>query len=263
MELQRTRLGHFGIDVGRYQDFTEAIISLAERGSSAYVCVANVHMFVEAWQNDTFREVVNGADIVTPDGQPLTWGLRCLKGIRQPRVAGSDIVPDLLEMLERKRLPVFFYGGSQELLERTSSALSSKFPSLKVAGMKSPPFRNLQESEIEADIDEINQSGARLLFVVLGCPKQERWMAQMRGRVNCVMVGIGGALPIVAGLQRRAPRWMQKVGIEWLFRLFQEPKRLFRRYAVTNSVYFYIIIKEVIRQRLASRRVKKVGAVPR
>jgi N-acetylglucosaminyldiphosphoundecaprenol N-acetyl-beta-D-mannosaminyltransferase len=120
------------------------------------------------------------------------------------------------------------------------------YPNLHIRGLYSPPFRALTPEEEERTIERINSSGAKLLFVVLGCPKQEQWMASMAGRINAVMIGIGGALPVLIGMQKRAPKWMQRAGLEWLFRLLQEPRRLFKRYFVTNSVFLYLLSRELV-----------------
>jgi len=136
------------------------------------------------------------------------------------------------------------------LLDKTLAYLRKQYPSLPIAGSYSPPFRKLTAPEDEAVVEQINKSGAQLVFVVLGCPKQEKWMAGMKGRINAAMVGIGGALPVLVGIHRRAPGWMQYAGLEWVYRLTQEPIRLFRRYSVTNSLFLYILIKEYLRVKL-------------
>ena len=216
---------------------------------SNYACVANVHMLVEAYRNPSFAEVVKNAKSVAPDGMPLVWALRLLYGIKQERVAGMDLMPDLLHKLETTKLSAFFYGGTEELLYRTKGFIQKKYPCLNVAGMYSPPFRPLVKEEENGIAAMINNSGAHVVFVALGCPKQEKWMASMRGKIKAVMIGIGGALPVMVGMQSRAPKWMQKYGLEWLFRLMQEPKRLFKRYAVTNSVFLYLLMKEYMAQK--------------
>ena len=131
---------------------------------------------------------------------------------------------------------------------RTRAYLDDNYPDLSIKGLYSPPFRALTPEEETRTIEKINASGAKLVFVVLGCPKQEQWMASMAGKVNAVMIGIGGALPVLIGIQKRAPKWMQNAGLEWLFRLVQEPKRLFKRYAVTNSVFLYLLSRELVKK---------------
>jgi N-acetylglucosaminyldiphosphoundecaprenol N-acetyl-beta-D-mannosaminyltransferase len=162
-------------------------------------------------------------------------------------VAGMDLLPDILKAAEQKSVPIFFYGGSPGMLAKTSVFVSEKYPSLKIGGMHSPPFRPLTEQEELNDVNLINASGAKILFVVLGCPKQEKWMARMKGKIAMPMIGIGGALPVMVGLQARAPQWVRNAGLEWLFRLMQEPRRLFKRYAVTNSLFSFLLIKAYIK----------------
>ncbi|MEO9209928.1 MAG: WecB/TagA/CpsF family glycosyltransferase [Ginsengibacter sp.] len=138
----------------------------------------------------------------------------------------------------------FFYGGHQETLDEAKVYLENTYPDLKVAGLYSPPFRTLTFSEENKVIEEINKTLPSVVFVILGCPKQEKWMAAMKGRINTVMIGMGGALPVMVGIKKRAPRWMQNSGLEWLFRLSQEPLRLFKRYWQTNNLFVWIFLKE-------------------
>ena len=241
--MQTKQLLSIKISLGTYTSFVDRLIEQALSGQFSYTCVANVHMLIEAYRDLTFAAVVNNATIVTPDGQPLTWALKFLYGIEQVRVAGMDLLPDLLSVAEKKDIPVFFYGGTDSMQDATKNHLASKYPNLKIAGMYSPPFRSLSEAEEIATLKMINNSGARMVFVVLGCPKQEKWMASMKGKINSVMIGIGGALPVLVGIQKRAPKWMQRAGLEWFFRLCQEPRRLFKRYAFTNSLFVYLVFK--------------------
>ena len=245
-KMLKKRILSIDVSLGSYKFFIENIIIAAKNGESKYVCIANVHMLVEAHNNSSFAHVVNNADIVTPDGVPITWALKLLYGITQERVAGMDLLPDLLKQMEKLKLPVFFYGGTQVMLRATSTYINQHYPLLTIAGKYSPPFRTLTSNEELNTIDHINASGAAMVFVVLGCPKQEKWMALMKGKINSVMVGICGALPVMTGMQKRAPQWMQQYGLEWLFRFGQEPQRLFKRYAITNSTFLFLLIKEII-----------------
>lgn len=229
------------ISLGPYSAFIDRIVELAHLKQSSYVCVANVHMLIEAKNDKSFRRALIGADIVTPDGMPLARALKLLYGIEQDRVAGMDLLPDLLRQAEKDHLSVFFYGGSPSMLEKATAYTNEKFPDLHLAGAYSPPFRPLTSEEMHDVAGMIADSRAHIVFVVLGCPKQEKWMYQMKGKIPAVMIGIGGALPVLIGDQKRAPKWMQKYSLEWSFRLMQEPKRLFRRYLVTNSSYLVLL----------------------
>lgn len=255
--MERKSIIDLGITTGNYSSFVTHIVSLANQKQSANVCVANVHMFVEAYKDRTFKEILNDATVVTPDGKPLTWVLRYIYGIRQDRVAGMDLLPDLLQQMMLKRIPGFFYGGTPALLEKTEHYLHYAFPDLPIAGMYSPPFRPATAEEEEQLIQKINNSGAAVVFVILGCPKQERWMAAMKGRINAVMIGVGGALPVMVGMQKRAPSWLQNCGLEWLYRLMQEPRRLFKRYVVTNSLFIYLFFKKIVVKRRHSAIVSR------
>lgn len=235
------------LSVGPYANFLSRIADMGACRVSSYVCVANVHMLVEAWRNPDYAEVVNQATLVTPDGMPLSIGLRWLYGMHQSRVAGMDLLPDLIATAAHRKLNVFFFGSTPTVLAQVVATCQTQFPSCSVVGSFSPPFRAMSSDEEDAIITLINASGANLVFVALGCPKQEKWMARMQGRVQAVMLGVGGALPVFAGLQNRAPDWMQRLSLEWLYRLYQEPGRLWKRYFLTNSIFVGIFLKEYIR----------------
>jgi len=242
--MRSKKLLNVNYTLGPYRSFVDKMIELAHAKRSTYVCVSAVHMFIEAYKDESFAAILNKAEMVTPDGKPLTWALRFLYGIKQDRVAGMDLLPNLLSEAENQNLPVAFYGGTDNMLEKTKEHITKKYPNLVIAKMYSPPFRPLKTEEEESIIKIFNDSGARMIFVVLGCPKQERWMISMKDKINTLMIGIGGALPVLVGLNKRAPVWMQDSGLEWMYRLGQEPKRLFKRYATTNSLFIYLILKE-------------------
>lgn len=245
--MEQKKIINFNVSIGKYSTFISNIVSLANQRSSSNVYVANVHMFVETARNKEFNQIINEADIVTPDGIPLTWSLKLLYGIKQERVAGMDMLPDLLLQLSAQKLSVYFYGGTPQVLEKTSEYLKNNYPDLNVAGLYSPPFRALTTEEAATIAKEINNSKANVVFVVLGCPKQEKWIAAMKGRINAVMIGVGGALPVLIGEHKRAPGWMQHNGLEWLYRLYQEPGRLWKRYLTTNVFFIYLLAKEKIK----------------
>jgi N-acetylglucosaminyldiphosphoundecaprenol N-acetyl-beta-D-mannosaminyltransferase len=250
-KLRKEELVHFQIDLGKYQDYVDWIVTKVLEKKSGYVCIANAHMFVEAYKDEVFNRIIREADLVTPDGQSLVWALKLLKGINQDRVAGMDLLPDLLQRLSYEKIAIYFYGGTKGTLEKTNTFLKNKFPDLKIAGLHSPPFRDLTSLEEKEIIDEINKTSPSLVFIVLGCPKQEKWMASMKGKINTLMIGIGGALPVMIGMQKRAPLWMRNNGLEWLFRLLLEPKRLFKRYLTTNSLFLWILFKSFLRNRVS------------
>lgn len=237
------------VDATSYPDARSRVLGWARRGDSRYICVATVHMVMEAYDSPAFRQIVNAADLVTPDGMPLVWGLRLLGAGDATRVYGPDLTPWLLAAAQKACIPVGFYGGTPTVLARLGSMLARRFPHLRVAFYKSPPFRPATSEEDRADVDEINHSGARILFVGLGCPKQERWMAEHVGRVQAVMVGVGAAFDFLARVKPQAPLWMQKSGFEWGFRLCTEPRRLWRRYLKHGPRFVGLFGLQLVRQR--------------
>jgi N-acetylglucosaminyldiphosphoundecaprenol N-acetyl-beta-D-mannosaminyltransferase len=215
----------------------DRILSWGRKRESRYVVLANAHVVVSASQDAAFGQVVNGADMATPDGAPVAWMVRKLGYPAQPRVSGPDLTWELLKRCADGSLPVYFFGSSRETLDALASRITAAFPDLLVAGFEAPPFRAMTEAEDTEAVDRINGSGAGLVFVGLGCPKQEHWMAAHRGRINAVMLGVGAAFDFHAGTVSRAPAWMRDHGLEWLHRLWSEPRRLWKRYLVTNTLF--------------------------
>jgi len=234
------------VDPINYKETTQKIIEWAEKGESRYVCAATVHMVMEAFDSEEFCQVVNNADLVTADGMPLVWMLRLLGHKDQKRCCGPELILWVNKAAAEKGIPVGFYGSTPEVLHDLKKNLLQKFPKLKIVYMYSPPFRSLLPEEEKQVIKEINQSEARILFVGLGCPKQERWMARHRGKIKVVMLGVGAAFDFHAGHKHIAPKWMQNLGLEWLFRLCCEPRRLWRRYLYHNPRFLYYAFQQII-----------------
>ncbi len=224
----------------------EMMLSWASSHESKVVCVANVHMLTEAYRNPQFCDVLKSADIVTPDGMPLVWMLRLMGACTQNRVAGMDILLSLCQLAPQRNISVFFLGSEASILEKIRKKLSQKFPNLKIAGMEPLPFRPLTSAEDDAIIKKINESGASLVLVSLGCPKQEYWMHQHKGKIQAVMIGLGGVFPVLAGVHKRAPQWIRESGLEWLYRLIQEPRRLWKRYSTTNTLFIWLALKQLL-----------------
>jgi N-acetylglucosaminyldiphosphoundecaprenol N-acetyl-beta-D-mannosaminyltransferase len=178
--------------------------------------------------------------MATPDGMPVTWMLRHMGFPNQQRINGPDLMWNYCEFAERMNESIFLYGNTQQTLDNLQRRLRISFPKLMIAGTCSPPFRTLSNKEDDEIVQLINNSGARVVFVSLGCPKQELWMAAHRGKINAVMVGVGAAFDYHAGTIKRAPLWMQHHGLEWLHRLYSEPRRLWKRYIVTNSIFIVV-----------------------
>lgn len=218
----------------------------AAQRSSRYVCVATVFNVMQAYDSAGFRRAMNEADLVTPDGMPLVWGLKFLGCPDATRVYGPDLTPLVLQMASENNLPVGLYGGSPEVLKRLQKVIGERFPAVEVAFALSPPFRPLTADEDEEIVAAINRSGARILFIGLGTPKQDYWMAEHRGRVKAVMLGVGAAFDFLAGAKPQAPRWMMKVGLEWLFRLATEPRRLWKRYLKDNPRFVVLFTLQLL-----------------
>jgi N-acetylglucosaminyldiphosphoundecaprenol N-acetyl-beta-D-mannosaminyltransferase len=218
---------------------------------SRYVCICNVHSVVTTTNDVEFKIAVNNADMATPDGAPIAWALRRLGHPGQERINGPDLMMKYLAQAERLDQSVYFYGSTDTTLARLRVALNGRFPGLRIAGCHAPPFRPLSREEDEADVRMINDSGANVVFVGLGCPKQEKWMAEHRGRIRAVMIGVGAAFDYHAGVIKRAPLWWQRNGLEWLYRLGSEPRRLFRRYMVTNTLFVVGLLRQFLSSKLS------------
>lgn len=226
------------------------IANWAKERASKIICICNVHMAITAASDPELAEVLAKSDLVTADGAPIAWAIR-RSGIHwQERINGPDLMWRYLGEAQRNGQVVFFYGGMQDTLHKLRQVLDKEFSHLKIGGMISPPFKELSTAEEQSYVDLINQSGASVLFVGLGCPKQEKWMLRNRGKVNSVMIGVGAAFDYHAGVILRAPLWMQNVGLEWVHRLFSEPKRLWRRYLFTNTKFVLRMFRDGFKGRL-------------
>jgi N-acetylglucosaminyldiphosphoundecaprenol N-acetyl-beta-D-mannosaminyltransferase len=223
--------------------------------SSGYICVSNVHMCMETFDSESFREIVNSADMVIPDGRPIYWAQKLLGHKEAQQVRGQDIMNAICELSNTSDLKIGLYGGSSdEVLQQVITKLKQQYPAIKIIYSYSPPFRQLTEEEDQQVIDQINQSEVDVLFVGIGCPKQEIWMAEHKQHLQCVMLGVGAAYDFIAGTKQHAPRWMQKIGLEWLFRLASEPKRLWKRYLKQNPRFIYHFTKQLIKHKLSSNK---------
>jgi len=238
------------IDVTSYDQASNQVLAWARDKVSHYICVSNVHMCMETYDNREFCQIVNNADLVVPDGRPLVWGLNALGEKGATQVRGSDLLLRLCEKAQISDIPIGLYGGKPDSLMDFISFLKMEFPSLKIPFFSAPPFRVLTQQEKDNHIDEIRASGARILFVGIGCPKQEIWMAEHRDRINCTMIGVGAAFDFFSGRKKHAPRWMQEMGLEWMFRLASDPKRLWKRYLKHNPRFVYHFGKQLLRERI-------------
>jgi N-acetylglucosaminyldiphosphoundecaprenol N-acetyl-beta-D-mannosaminyltransferase len=233
------------IDVLTWEQALARLGEWAVRRESRYVCICNAHSVVTARQDAAFARVIHDADMATPDGAPVAWMLRQQVPVSQQRINGPDLMWRYCEHAQAREESIFLYGGTPKTLAALQLQLQQAFPALRIAGAWSPPFRALTAEEDAADVGRINASGANTVWVSLGCPKQEFWMASHRGRVHAPMVGVGAAFDYHAGTLARAPVWMQNRGLEWLHRLISEPKRLWKRYLLTNTVFVVAALRQL------------------
>lgn len=232
-----------------YKQTCGTIVQWQENCESRMVCFANVHMVMTAYDNPGYKRIINDADLVTPDGMPLVWTLRRKGYPHQERVYGPTLTQKLLERLKDSGIPVGFLGSTPEVLGKLKDAVQTQYPGTNVVYSFSPPFRELTEEEDEELVNAINESGARILFVGLGCPKQEVWMHAHRGKVKAVMLGVGAAFDFIAGVKSQAPLWIQRLGMEWFYRLVTEPKRLWRRYFYNNPRFVVLVFRQLLRMK--------------
>ncbi len=231
-------------------DLDRACAALSEwirQKRRAYVCVCPVSTIVECRRDPQYRDIVNQADLVTPDGVPLVW-LGRARGFRDiRRTYGPDLMRRFCDLGRQKGYRHYLYGGTPEALARLQERLTQLYPDILIAGSYSPPFRSLSAAEDEDIITMINQARPDVLWVGLGSPKQDYWMHRLRPRLDVpVMVGVGAAFDFISGAKRQCPSWLQRCGLEWLFRLCTEPRRLWRRYLIGNTQFVFWLAREAL-----------------
>lgn len=239
----------FGLLVSavEYDQALECIVHAATHRNPAIVSCHAVHAVVTLSSDRELCEQANQFAMITPDGQPVRWALNSLYGTKlNDRVYGPELMWRISRACEEKELFVYLYGGSESTLAKLESNLRTAFPKLKIAGAKSPPYRELSEDELKTVADEINDSGAHIVFIGLGCPKQDKFAAAQAQRIQAVQICVGAAFDFHANSKPMAPAWMQRSGLEWLFRLACEPRRLFTRYLSTNTIFVFRFFKALI-----------------
>jgi N-acetylglucosaminyldiphosphoundecaprenol N-acetyl-beta-D-mannosaminyltransferase len=246
-----------GVDVSviNVDDAVAAIERWIRDGRRNYVCVTGVHGIIESGRDQQLRRIHNEAGMVTPDGVPLVWLLHLLGRTRAERVYGPDLMRRMTAVSSRRGYRQFYYGGAEGVADQLARVLVKTYPQLMVAGVCCPPFRELRPEEDDAVVAAINAARPDIVWVGLSTPKQEMWMARHLGRIQApVMIGVGAAFDFLAGTKRQAPRWMQRNGLEWLFRLCSEPRRLWPRYADIVPRFLMLASIAVMRRRLALLR---------
>jgi N-acetylglucosaminyldiphosphoundecaprenol N-acetyl-beta-D-mannosaminyltransferase len=243
-ELQYCEILKTNINVTNMQDTLAYIGARIDALRGSYICVSNVHTTVMSYESEHYRTVQNSAAMALPDGGPLSKYSRFAGFRNAERVTGPDLMVELFRISAQKGYRHFFYGSTQETLDDMRTALRRDYPGIVVAGMYAPPFRPLTEEEDQKIIALINDARPDFIWVGLGAPKQEEWMYDHRGALNAVSVGVGAGFDYLAGHIRRAPRIMQALCLEWLYRLLQDPKRLWKRYVTTNVKFLKYICRE-------------------
>lgn len=252
---KRHNLFRLQVSETSYAESEELVIRAALERRSALVAHLCVHGLVHANGDAAFAEALRGFDIVAPDGQPVRWALNALYGTGlEDRVYGPVLMKRLCRRAAREGIGIYLYGSSDEVLEKLSTKLKASHPELIISGSEAPPFRQLTETERTLAIERINSSGAGLVFIGLGCPKQELFAYENRDRIKAVQLCVGAAFDFLAGHKEMAPRWMQDHGLEWLFRLASEPRRLMSRYLVNNTLFLLHMAREILRPRKAAER---------
>jgi len=245
MEAVRKRINIAGskYDVLRETQVKARLIEAATAGVSGYVCISNVHTTMMGAFDPSYRRITNASLLAVPDGMPLVWAMRSISESSVGRVRGPSLMRDLINEGRSIRLKHFLFGGSLRSLKLLQEVLSREYPGCEIVGAFSPPFKPLDaitSEEWEQSAKMINESGAHLVWVGLGAPKQERWMWEQRNRVNCIMLGVGAAFDLISGTIPEAPARIQNLGLEWAYRLWREPKRLWRRYIFNNPAFLIV-----------------------
>jgi N-acetylglucosaminyldiphosphoundecaprenol N-acetyl-beta-D-mannosaminyltransferase len=241
--LEHRQIVGMRVDITSYADATKRIIAWAQQHQSRSVFASNVHMTMETYDDPKFAQVVNSADLVTPDGMPLVWALQALGSKNASRVYGPTLTLEVCQAAAAAGIKIALYGGTNESLVAFTNFLQERFPSIDIVCKISPPFRSLTSEEDDNYTKKIIDSEAQILLVGIGCPRQENWIAEHQGRIPAVMLGVGAAFDFHSGRVKQAPQWMQGIGLEWLFRLIMEPKRLWKRYFKHNPrflLFFFI-----------------------
>jgi N-acetylglucosaminyldiphosphoundecaprenol N-acetyl-beta-D-mannosaminyltransferase len=236
------RVSLFGVHVSvtDYDTLVSSIVRAAKDNRPGAVSLFSVHSVIEAANDPELRRQVNQFDAIGPDGQPVRWAMNWFYGTGlKERVYGPETTLRICESAAREQVPIYLYGSTPDVVETFRDELVRRYPGLIVVGAESPPFRKLSDKESDELVQRVTESGAKIFFIGLGCPKQDRFAFEYKDRLPCVQVAVGAAFDFIAGKKKTAPSWMQKRGLEWLFRLQQEPGRLWRRYLVTNSQFVW------------------------
>ena len=239
------------IDITNLNDASRSIVGWIQDHKKTYVCVAPVATIIDCQKDPQYRAIINNSGMTTPDGMPLVWLGKLAGHHTIQRTYGPDLLLKLCEQSQEKGYRHFFYGATEDALVQLIKKLKLSFPKINIAGFYAPPLRGMDEREHQEVLDQMNQANPDILWVGLGSPKQDYWMARHRDQLNVpVMIGVGAAFDFIAGIKRQAPRWMQRSGLEWFFRLCSEPRRLWKRYLVGNSLFIYLLFRQWFYQKI-------------
>lgn len=247
------------INVTNMEEVLNTIENSLEEVRGDYICVSNVHTTVMAFRDENYRKIQNESWMSLPDGKPLSIVSKKRGFENAGRVPGPDLMPKVFERSEEKKYRHFFYGSTEQTLKMLEQNLREKYPYLEIAGMYSPPFRKLTEEEDNEIIEKINGARPDFVWVALGAPKQEIWMAEHKNKICALMIGVGAAFDFEAGTVKRAPKWMQEMCLEWFYRILQDPMRLIPRYVNTNLSFMWNVYKEGRQLKKAKKKIAMIG----
>jgi len=252
-----SRILGVNIAVTNMQEAVSLIMEQIEELKGQFICLSNVHTTVMSEKDEEYRKIQNSAFLALPDGSPLALVQRLRGYHRAEQVAGPDLMPELWKATENTDISHYFYGSTEETISALKKNIEEKYPGLKIAGMEAPPFRPLTEEEDKEAVERINTSGASIVWVGLGAPKQEKWMYEHRDKIQAVMLGVGAGFDFHAGTVKRAPAWMRSHYLEWLYRLMQDPKRLWKRYVETNGKFLLLSVRDAFTWRKCVDETRK------
>ena len=248
--LEKKPLFHVEYAITDYERATDVIIKNAINRNSYGVSALAVHGLIECYKDKTLRDKVNKLNMVVPDGQPVRWALNAIHHSNlKDRVCGPILTKWVLEHAHKNALKIYLYGSTEATLDKFQAYIREAFPKITISGVHTDRFREATLEEDLLDIEKINRSGAHIVLVGRGCPRQERWVSDHLGKINSVMMAVGAAFDFHAGNIKLAPKWMQDKGLEWLFRLVQQPERLWKRYLFTNTHFIYLFFKQILLKR--------------
>jgi len=244
---KKQKILSFHVNIISIKEFINQIKNFLLLKKGHYVCISNVPQCIEAHDNKEFAEIINNADLAVPDGRAIYWALKLLNCKEAEHLPGYYVTRNLCKFAADNNLRIGFYGGEKEALDKCVLNLKNQYEGLIVNYVHSPPFRALTKEEKKEIINNINNSKTEILFVCLGCPKQEYWMAEHKEDLKCVSIGIGEAVNILSNKTKIGYKWIEKIGMRWVLRLMMEPRRLFRRFFYSNSKFIYFFLKQYIK----------------